>query len=167
MSSGGPLSLCGNSLKAGTYAFGLRRPAAAHGGDSKFVLYDQAGETVRECISKRDPDLTGPRPLQAVSHTPNSVRLYLGRYWIEMRPYMQSHPMPCGWRYALSRQGGVPYGWPETVPSPWHFAKLDGRRALPSMWVRVCHQLPIAVSFRAAYADLTGRSFIQLSLDRS
>lgn len=94
LSSGGPLSLCGNPLKAGTYAFGLRRPAAAHGGDSKFVLYDQAGETVREWISKRDQDLRGPRPLQVISHTPNSVRLYLDRYWIEMRPYMQSHPMP-------------------------------------------------------------------------
>lgn len=84
--SEGALSLCGNPLTAGSYGFGLHHPAAPSDTDAEFVLYSQAGEKIWECLSKKDLDLKGPQPIQAITDTAHSARLYLGRYWVEMQP---------------------------------------------------------------------------------
>jgi hypothetical protein len=83
--SEGPLSLCGNPLTVGSYGFGLHRPAVTSRSNAQFVLYNQAGQKIWECAVKKNPQLTEPRPIQATVDTPHSARLYLGRYWLELR----------------------------------------------------------------------------------
>ena len=84
--SEGALSLCGNPLTVGSYGFGLHQPAAPSDRDAEFVLYNQAGEKVWECMSRKDLDLKGPRPLQVIPETLHSARIYFGRYSVEIQP---------------------------------------------------------------------------------
>jgi hypothetical protein len=84
--SEGPLSVCGHPLMVGSYGFGLQRQAFESIRDAEFILYNQAGQKIWECLAKKDLRLTEPRPLQAVLDTPHSARVYLGRYGLELRP---------------------------------------------------------------------------------
>jgi hypothetical protein len=83
--SEGPLSVCGNPLTVGSYAFGLHQSAVPSGSDAEFVLFNQAGREISECVAKKDLRLREPRPIQAIVETSHSARLYLGRYWVELR----------------------------------------------------------------------------------
>ena len=77
------LSINGQKLGVGSYGFGLDQPAAGSG-ESKLMVYNQAGAQVAECTAKKDTELKQPRPLQVVPGK-DSARLYLGRYWVEIR----------------------------------------------------------------------------------
>jgi hypothetical protein len=83
--SEGPLSICGTPLTVGSYGFGLHRPTGPSGSNAEFVLFNQAGQEISECVAKKDPHLREPRPVQAIVDTPYSARLYLGRYWVQLR----------------------------------------------------------------------------------
>ena len=73
------------NVGVGSYGFGLERPSAPNPGAGRFLLYNQAGEKVGECVARKDLQLNTPRPLQAIL-TKERARLYLGRYWVELRP---------------------------------------------------------------------------------
>jgi hypothetical protein len=83
--SEGSLTVCRNPVSIGSYGFGLRRPAPPSAGDAEFILYNQAGQRMWECVARKDLNLREPRPLQAILDTPDSARVYLGRYWVELR----------------------------------------------------------------------------------
>lgn len=77
------LSINGHKLGVGSYGFGLEQPAAGAGG-GKLEIYNQAGAQVAECTTKKDTELKQPRPLHVVPEK-DSARLYLGRYWVEIK----------------------------------------------------------------------------------
>jgi len=76
----GKLSICGISVGVGSYGFGLDKPPATSNEDAKFFLYDQAGEKVSECASKKDSEIKQPKPLSVVLAKEAPAKLYLGRY---------------------------------------------------------------------------------------
>lgn len=78
-------SLCGKSVHVGSYGFGLEKPPETSAMDAKFFLYDQAGSKVLGCFSKKDSNISPPKPLQAVISQGTPARLYLGRYWLELK----------------------------------------------------------------------------------
>jgi hypothetical protein len=78
------LSVCSISVGIGSYGFGLDRPPAASSQDAKFFVYNQAGEKVGECASKKDSSVKMPKPL-AVEAGKEGAKLYLGRYWVEVK----------------------------------------------------------------------------------
>jgi hypothetical protein len=84
--SEGSLSVCGNPLPVGSYGFGLHRPAVPARGKAEFVLYNQAGQSMWQCSASEDVHLKQPQPLRVMVADPHSVRLYLGRNWVELRP---------------------------------------------------------------------------------
>jgi hypothetical protein len=79
------LSVCGGTVGVGSYGFGLQKPAATSDEDAKFFVYDQAGKKVMDCGAKKDSEIGRPRPLQVVLSTGKPARLYLGRYWLELK----------------------------------------------------------------------------------
>ena len=79
------LSVCGGTVGVGSYGFGLQKPAATSDEDAKFFVYDQAGKKVMDCGAKKDSEIERPRPLQVVLGTGKTARLYLGRYWLELK----------------------------------------------------------------------------------
>jgi hypothetical protein len=79
------ISLCGNSIKIGSYGFGLTGESAPVSEESGFAVYDQAGDKVANCLAKKDLGLKQPKPLHIIESGRESVRLYLGRYWLELR----------------------------------------------------------------------------------
>jgi len=81
----GTLSVCDVSLSVGSYGFGLEKPAATSSADAKFFLYNQAGEKVGDCAAKKDNALKQPKPLNAVLSKEGGARLYLGRYYLELK----------------------------------------------------------------------------------
>jgi hypothetical protein len=81
----GKVSLGGETLAVGSYGFGLVTPAATSNEDAKFIIYNQAGEKVTEFAAKKDTQLKQPVPLQVVIEKGGTARLYLGRYWIELK----------------------------------------------------------------------------------
>jgi hypothetical protein len=84
--SEGMVSLCGHPLMAGSYGFGLHRPAMHSLKGAEFVLYNQAGQKIWDCVTRKDLRLPEPRPLQAVLDSRHLARVYLGRYGLELRP---------------------------------------------------------------------------------
>ena len=80
----GAVSVCSVPLNVGSYGFGLE-PAATGSGDAKFHLYNQAGETVGDCAAKKDSAVKQPKPLNAVLSKEAGARLYLGRYYLELK----------------------------------------------------------------------------------
>ncbi len=80
----GKLSICGKSVDIGSYGMGLK---TEQGGmtPAAFDLYNQAGEKVLECEPARDESLSQPRPLQVIPQPDGNARLYLGRYWVELK----------------------------------------------------------------------------------
>jgi hypothetical protein len=79
------VSLCGGPVGVGSYGFGLQKPAASSDEDAKFVLYNQAGKKVKDCGAKKDSEIKQPKPLQVVLEAGKPARLYLGRYWLELK----------------------------------------------------------------------------------
>jgi hypothetical protein len=77
----GDLSVNGQPVGVGSYGFGLEK---ADAGDGKLRLYNQAGAQVAECAARKDADLKQPRPLQVVLGK-DGARLYIERYWVEIR----------------------------------------------------------------------------------
>lgn len=71
-----PLLLGGIKLAAGAYGAGFL-------GD-RFLVMDLGGHTVAEGPLQLDPALKRPRPLQMLPDTPTSVKLYLGRHWLQL-----------------------------------------------------------------------------------
>lgn len=66
---------------------GVSLAAGAYGGGfvgDRFLLMDLGGHTVAEGPLQTDPTLRRPRPLQMLPDTPNSVKLYLGRHWVQL-----------------------------------------------------------------------------------
>jgi len=80
----GSLSLCGTVLGVGSYGFGYTKLPPTSNEDGKFFLYNQAGEKVAECATKKDTEIKQPRPLFVVT-TGSTARLYLGRHWLELK----------------------------------------------------------------------------------
>jgi len=81
----GEVSVCSVPLSVGSYGFGLEKPAATSSEDAKFHLYNQAGATVGECAAKKDSALKQPKPLNVVLGKESDARLYLGRYFVELK----------------------------------------------------------------------------------
>ena len=84
--SEGRFSICGKDVRIGSYGFGLRRTLAAGAQEAEFLLYNQAGDQIIECDTKKDLQLREPKPLQVIIQSPRSARLYLGRYWLKLGP---------------------------------------------------------------------------------
>ena len=80
----GDLSINGQKVGAGSYGFGLEQAGAGSSGDGKLMVYNQAGAQVAECAARKDAELKQPKPLQVVPEK-DSARLYLGRYWAEIK----------------------------------------------------------------------------------
>jgi hypothetical protein len=83
--SEGKVSLCGKPLEVGSFGFGLAKPAPTSAADAKFFLYNQGGAKVAECAAKKDSQIKQPKPLQVVMEKGGPARLYLGRYWLEIK----------------------------------------------------------------------------------
>jgi hypothetical protein len=81
-----PLTLCGKPLGVGSFGFGMKKPAEASPADAAFILYDQGGKEVSQCMVKKDMALQHPVPLQVILKGEKSVDLALGRYIVEIRP---------------------------------------------------------------------------------
>ena len=79
------LSVCGGSLGAGSYGFGLQTPAATSDEDAKFLVYDQAGKKLVDCGAKKDSEVKQPKPLQVMLGAGQPAKLYLGRYWVGLK----------------------------------------------------------------------------------
>jgi hypothetical protein len=75
----GSVSVCSVPLSVGSYGFGLEKPAG------KFFLYNQAGEKVGDCGAKKDSTVKQPKPLNIVLSKEAGARLYLGRYFLELK----------------------------------------------------------------------------------
>jgi hypothetical protein len=75
----GKVSVCGVPLNVGSYGFGLDRPAG------KFYVYNQAGEKVGDCAATKDSAVKQPKPLNIVLSKEAGARLYLGRYFLELK----------------------------------------------------------------------------------
>ena len=79
------LSVCGGNLGVGSYGFGIQRPTGSSNEDAKFIVYDQAGKKVMDCGAKKDSAIQQPKPLQVMLGAGQPAKLYLGRYWIELK----------------------------------------------------------------------------------
>ena len=77
--SEGKVSVCDVPLTVGSYGFGLDRAAG------KFFLYNQAGEKIGDCAAKKDSTLKQPKPLSITLNKEAGARLYLGRYFLELK----------------------------------------------------------------------------------
>jgi hypothetical protein len=81
----GTVSVCSVSLSVGSYGFGLEKPPAHTSGAAKFLVYNQAGEKVGDCAPKRDSAMKQPKPLSIVLSKEGGARLYLNRYFLELK----------------------------------------------------------------------------------
>ena len=81
----GTVSVCSVPLSVGSYGFGLEKPAATSSEDAKFFLYNQAGGKVGDCRAKKDNAVKQPKPLNIVLSKEAGARLYLGRYFLELK----------------------------------------------------------------------------------
>ncbi len=79
------VSVCAATVGVGSYGFGLERPGHGSAGEAKLFLYNQAGDKIGECTAQSDGEMKTPRPLQVVLDPVRPARLYLGRYWLELK----------------------------------------------------------------------------------
>ncbi len=79
------LEICGHEIGVGSYGFGYAKIPATSNADSHFSLYNQAGQKVAECAAKKDTEIKQPNPLRVVVGKDKTARLYLGRYWVELK----------------------------------------------------------------------------------
>ena len=73
----GPLRVGNTTLAAGAYGGGFM-------GD-RFIMMDLGGHTVAQGSTLLDANLARPRPLQILPDSPDAVRLYLGRRWMQLQ----------------------------------------------------------------------------------
>ena len=71
------------SFGTGAYGLGLQKPTPAEG-PGKLVVYDVGGGKVAETATQYDAKLAQPVPLQ-VTNAGGQAKLYLGRYWVEVK----------------------------------------------------------------------------------
>lgn len=83
--SEGHLSICRKRAVIGSYGFGVHHPHSLEQ-PAQFLLYNQAGDQIMECNMEKDLHMREPKPLQVMIESTDSARLYLGRYWVELRP---------------------------------------------------------------------------------
>ena len=81
----GQVSMCSVPLSVGSYGFGLEKPAPIGTEDAKFFLYNQAGEKIGECAAKKDSAVKQPKPLNIVLNKQAGARLYLSRYFLDLK----------------------------------------------------------------------------------
>jgi hypothetical protein len=81
----GKVSVGSVRLNAGSYGFGLETPTTPASREAKFFLYNQAGEKVGGCVAKKDSAVKQPKPLSVVLSKETGARLYLGRYFLELK----------------------------------------------------------------------------------
>lgn len=79
------LSLGGAAVPVGAFGLGLQKPAAPSEAPAKVLIYDVAGQKVAEGSAQYDAKLAQPVPLQVVIEKGASPRLYLGRYFVELK----------------------------------------------------------------------------------
>lgn len=77
-----PVKVCGIDLGAGSYGFGLKRPARGTAEKAELTVYDQGGRRLGACAAEEDRAQGRPAPLQVAPEPGSSARLYLGRSWI-------------------------------------------------------------------------------------
>ena len=81
----GNVSLGSVALNVGSYGFGMEKPAANSNEPAKFFLYNQAGEKVGECGAQKDDAVKLPKPLNVTLNKEGGARLYLGRFYLELK----------------------------------------------------------------------------------
>jgi len=79
-----PVKVCGIDLGAGSYGFGLKRPARGTPEKPEFTVYDQGGRRLGGCEASQDRVLARPVPLQVLPETDEAVRIYLGRDFTQL-----------------------------------------------------------------------------------
>lgn len=79
----GRVTVCSIDVAVGSYGFGLRKPIAESHGE--FLIYDQAGTQVGNCVADADRSLKLPKPLQVTTAADGTTKLCLGRYCIALR----------------------------------------------------------------------------------
>jgi hypothetical protein len=78
------ISVCGISLGAGSYGFGLS-PKAPGEDYGRFRLYNQAGDEVGECDVKIDESIKTPKPLAVSTAKGGPTKLVLFKYALEIQ----------------------------------------------------------------------------------
>ena len=61
------------------------KPAAPSEAPAKVIIYDVAGQKVAEGTAQLDAKLAQPVPLQVVLAKDAAPRLYLGKYFVELK----------------------------------------------------------------------------------
>jgi hypothetical protein len=79
------LSLGGAAVPVGAVGLGLVKPAAASEAPAQVIIYDVAGEKVAEGTAQLDANLAQPVPLQVVLAKDAAPRLYLGKYFVDLK----------------------------------------------------------------------------------
>jgi hypothetical protein len=80
----GKVSVCGISLDAGGYGFGLAPPPPGNE-SARFAVYTKEGDEVGECPAKRDTITKDAGPLAASAGKGGVTRLTLFRYFVELQ----------------------------------------------------------------------------------
>ena len=80
----GKISVCGISLDAGGYGFGVQGPQATGTDNGRFALYTKGGDEVGECPAKRDTTLKEARPLAVNAGKGGITRLTFFGYFVEL-----------------------------------------------------------------------------------
>jgi hypothetical protein len=79
------VSLGGAEVPVGAFGLGLQKPAAPSEAPAKVLIYDVAGQKVAEGMAQYDAKLAQPAPLAVVIQKDQAPRLYLGRYFVELK----------------------------------------------------------------------------------
>jgi hypothetical protein len=79
------ISLGGAEVPVGAFGLGLSKPPAPSEAPAKLFIYDVAGQKVAEGTAQYDAKLAQPVPLQIVMEKDQAPRLYLGRYFVELK----------------------------------------------------------------------------------
>ena len=79
------VSLGTAEVPVGAFGLGLAKPAAPSEAPAKLFVYDVAGQKVSEGLAQYDAKLAQPVPLQVLIQKGQAPRLYLGRYFVELK----------------------------------------------------------------------------------
>lgn len=77
------ISVCGISLSAGSYGFGLWAPKPPSKADGKFTLYTQEGDEVGDCDATRDESIKVP--LDATIAKGRTAKVTILNYAVEIQ----------------------------------------------------------------------------------
>jgi hypothetical protein len=73
------------ALEVGAYGFGIEKPVGTSEQPARIIFYNIGGKKVGETVAPYDSALAQPVPLQIATSKDQPERLYLGRYWLEIR----------------------------------------------------------------------------------